>query len=319
MSALIEADFLAPWLFRLAAAGTRLRLRRLRDEAALLPGCLRLQRASLVGPAVTVVTHGMTSDVVTESDVLLGASSLAWWGPREVESWRMRSGPLPKLCLGRPDARRGWALIDASMFPYMAGIDAFARENDMQLHVIGNAGPRIDGTVRWVTGSQGLASLLGKMSIVFAAPGPLAWDAARAGILVADASPANAAREHCARRRLAHVVPYPLVDDLSFWSELLSQVRSGEPLAGWGTVAWTARAQREPRSAGLSYATLASLERKLMKLRRDPHAFFAHSRVSWLRTLATAVSGPLDGGRVDTIDAAGDVYSPPGGPEESGD
>ena len=56
----IEADFLAPWLVWLAAELARrddlgVTVGPVRDSGPPPPGVLRIQRASLVGPAVTVL------------------------------------------------------------------------------------------------------------------------------------------------------------------------------------------------------------------------------------------------------------------------
>src|SRR5690606_26811818 len=145
---------------------------------------------------------------------------------------------------------------------------------------------RLPGIVRWAAGPKGVAGLLGKVAVVFAAPGPLAWDAERAGAVVVDPSPEGPERDsrHAwALQRLAHVVPYPLVHQSAFWSGLLADLRAGRTSA-WGTDAWAARARDLADDAETTLPSLDRVQRKLRKLRRDPRGFLADARI--LRQLA---------------------------------
>lgn len=280
----VEVGVMAPWVVRMLTQArrndpVRLSVGRVNGSDWRKPGVLRLERASLVSPAVSVLAHPATHCPASEA---LGRSEAAWTAPDgRFEPWRLRAAPLPALHWGRPDPQRGWALVARTALRHREAIVAQAEALGLQLHVMG-AAPRWRGTgaVCWGTGPRGLASLLGRVDVVFAPPGPLAWDALRAGARVIDPSPPGTSHARLAGHRLANVVPPALVGDAAFWRALMGDAREPEtPRAPWGTRAWFEAAQARLGKASPSQRNrVERTKRKLMKLRRDPHAFFADSR-----------------------------------------
>jgi hypothetical protein len=282
----VEADFVAPWLVRALAkvkgdARVRLSVGRVNGSDWRQPGVMRVERASLLAPAVTVLAHPASHSPATEEALGLSTSVAAWQvADRHREPWRLRSAPLPPLRWGQPDAHRGWALVAREALPHRERIQQLARARDLQLHFLA-ARPSWKGTqgVCWATGPRGLGSLLGRVEVVFAPPGALAWDAQRAGAHVIDPAPADPARAELTTRRLANVVPPALVGDTAFWQRLVDDILMQEPSEPWGTLAWFEAAQAAPPRRSVP----ERWKRKLLKLRRDPRAFVADSRYALWR------------------------------------
>ncbi len=288
---LIESDFDAPWIRNLVRRGVSYGwvFRRRRghggDFERPAPGTLSLRRASLIGEAVSVLHSGSggTADVCS---VRLGRSIVAWQHPSEVEAWSRLHRPLPIARWGRPDRSRPWVLVGPDAWAYRESVGAFATDAGLQLHTMGQRGWGRDAVVWWPT-SRALGSLLGRVSIVVASPGPLAWDALRAGCEVVAPGPLDLHTERWARQRLAHLVPHPLSRSERFWDRLLHDCAAGVPSRPWGTSHWIREA------IDLNEAELRELtprwrraRQKLRKLRKDPVAFGLDSRWAFLRGAA---------------------------------
>jgi hypothetical protein len=129
--------------------------------------------------------------------------------------------------------------------------------------------------VSWLPTPGIVASLLGRVQAVVTPPGALAWDAARAGVPVYPPLPAAGDLRALARQRLAATLPALLASDPDFLVALLTSLLEQSEPGPFGTAAWLRQAYATPRGSPPE----ARWRRKLLKLRRDPLAFWADS---WL-------------------------------------
>lgn len=246
---------------------------------------LRIERSSLIRPVVSLLWAPRVGAGIDEDDLSLALNRAVWSEGLHDETWQATTAPLPeRWCLGTPDPARPWVLLDRPLATSTQAIAGLTGCSDAQLHVLGGSVPR--GGVAWLPTARVIASLLGRVHAVVADDGPLAWDAARAGVPWFTLGAAPAARDEASRRLLAATVPASLATDRAFWLELGAQLSLAAPVMGWGTKHWVRQA-RERQSERLRDAS-PRWKRKLRKWRRDPLAFWSDS---WLLRRVTGNDG----------------------------
>lgn len=292
---IVELGALKPELLRIArflGSDPRVEIstRRVRAPHALPQGrVLRLEAASCVAPLVSVLWGeeplGSRSSAREVADAALGVSRACWVTTHEPELWYRTSRPLPERArLGAPAKDRPWVLVAPQLRVDAPALSELTGLHQAQPHFLRlTRAARQQRGVAWLPTRSVLASLLGHVDAVVAASGPLAWDALRAGTPVfAPVTDAGASAE-ASRQRLARIVPAQLVGSREFWRSLVSQLLDGSFASEWGTGAWLLQARsRTARKANPSPWEHA--QRRLLKLRRDPEAFWADSKlIRWAR------------------------------------
>lgn len=246
-------------------------------------GVLRIESASLVRPVLTVLWGDEQALEHSPEDARVALSREIWADDAAPEPWRVTAEPLPTRArvLGRPDRDRPWVLMAPSVRMTPAQAAALTGAEDCQLHFIGLAAPSGPGRpVCWLPQRRAISALLGKVDAVIAPPGPLAWDAERAGVPVFQPPARDSLPTELMDRRLTRTVPATLVGDANFWRRVADGLLGGTGFE-WGTAAWVLHARaraNEPRHPSHRFK-LGSARRKLGKLRRDPAAFWADSWV----------------------------------------
>jgi hypothetical protein len=237
---------------------------------------LRIERGSLVRPVLTVLWGRDELAGSVQRDIALALNPVVWSDHSEVEHWRLLGRPLPDhRCLGTPDPSRPWVLVAPGIRANPRAIETATGLHDPQLHFLGAGQVLSRGAVRWLATRNTVASLLGHADAVFTPEGPLAWDAARAGVPVAISPGRHSVPAELAQRRLSRTVPALLSGDRTFWVTLATSLLEGDALAPWGTADWLRQAhERRP-----AIPSQPRWKLKLLKLRRDPRAFWADS---WL-------------------------------------
>jgi hypothetical protein len=247
-------------------------------------GVLRIESASVVRPVLTVLWGDEPISEAVPGDVRMALSREIWTDHAAPEAWRITAAPLPDRgrLYGTPDPRRPWVLVAPGLRVSSTQVAELTRAHDAQLHFVGLASAtRENGAVCWLPRRSVLSALLGNVEAVLAPPGPLAWDAERAGVPVFQVGAEPGVPAELVARRLTRTVPTALVADPRFWQRLATDVLGDAGSSQWGTVAWLlhAREQAKEHRRESHPFKLASAKRKLRKLRRDPAAFWADS---WL-------------------------------------
>jgi hypothetical protein len=248
------------------------------------PGVLRIESASVVRPVLTVLWGDEPMSEAVAGDVRMALSREIWTDDAAPEAWRITAAPLPERArlFGAPDPRRPWVLVAPGSRVSPAQVAQLTGSPNAQLHFVGLASAtREDGAVCWLPRRSVLCALLGNVEAVLASPGPLAWDAERAGVPVFQVSPEAGVPAELVARRLTRTVPTALVGDPLFWQRLATDVLGDPDSMQWGTVAWLLRAREQTKEHRRDShpSKLANAKRKLRKLRRDPAGFWADS---WL-------------------------------------
>ncbi len=258
------------------------------------PDCratIRLGRASSPGPGVVIEPGSLvTSSLVIGFDVPfsgeaaedaaeLALTTAAWDTLEGAEGWRRLSAPIGRRALrGRPDFDRPWAVA------WGGGGDRPASPPEgMQLHVVGGLVPPGRVAVWWPAQRTVTAAVLGRVALVLDRSGPLAWDAQRAGIPLAD-PPADRPS------KLAGLVPETLLGEPELWQhvvEVIRRVQDGAAPPPLMTERWVTRGRDRAREAMQRPASrIERARRRYDKLWRDPDAFLRDSRFVALRRLS---------------------------------
>lgn len=245
-------------------------------------GVLRIESASVVRPVLSVLWGDEQQREPAASDIRVALSQEIWADGKNHEPWRVTAAPMPERSklLGQPDLSRPWVLVAAGVTLSPEQVAAVTGIREPQLHFLG-FGPASgnDRAVRWLPKRAVVSALLGNVDAVVAPPGPLAWDAARAGVPVFHPTFAPRMPPGLATRRLTRLVPTALVGDSAFWRGLAADLLTDAPSSPWGTAAWMleGRARATHRAHGQSVSKLTTATRKLRKLRNDPVAFWNDS------------------------------------------
>jgi hypothetical protein len=237
---------------------------------------VRLEPGSLIHPLLAMVWSEEPARAL-DVDCELALSPAIYADVEGWDSWRQNRLPLPPGAhRGRPDTSRPWVLLEQPQPALRSVLEAAGLEH-AQIHALDLRSPSPRrGDVTWPPTRRVVASLLGHVDAVVAAPGPLAWDAVRCGARLLTL-PARGERP-ALDRRLASVVPATLGASPAFWRSVALALLDGVEPTEWGTRAWMLRA-REPSRDGTQPARGQRLLKRLMKLRRDPAAFWEDS---WL-------------------------------------
>jgi hypothetical protein len=242
---------------------------------------VRLSLGSLVRPSVVVRFDVAYREAAAAEQLAL--SIAAWDSLDGLEGWRAMSAPLDNVPhVGRPHWSEPWAITASG---------SHNRTHDgHQLHVLGGWRPPDRGNVWWPGLPGVVAAVLGRAAYVLGSAGPLAYDAARAGVDVRPDSPSqpSGAALRFENAALAGLVPPSLLGEPTLWQHVAETARavhdSGEAPLPLMTPAWVATGRdriREHRAAAPS--SWERLRRRQDKFRRDPERFFADSRFKALR------------------------------------
>lgn len=253
-----------------------------RKSASPLPRgrTLRVEPASRIEPMVTLLWGGHApSEDEAQRAARVGLSSAVFGsGPRGYE-WSRAGRPLTGVPrVGLPDPKRPWVLVAPHARMEHAAVVAATGLTDPQLHYLGAPDTLDAGSVWWFPTPSTLLSLMGRVHAVVASQGPLAWDAIRLGVPVVEPHPVSALPAVSVERRLACTVPARLATSREFWDRIGRQLAEGIERDDWGTLAWTLRARRE-RAHNAGPLAKVAWHRKLLKLKRDPAAFWADSKI----------------------------------------
>lgn len=247
-------------------------------ESASTGRLLRICPASRALPVISVL---LEDDVAREDDQVsceLGLTELVWHDERDWELWRHRTRPLSRWrCVGTPDSSRPWVLVEPGLELDAQAIEEQTGLLSPQLHSIAGlplSKRRGDG-VRWFVPWANLLPLLGHVDCVVASDGPLAWDARRAGVPLVVVGE----RQYDRKAALSRLVPAALATKETFWLSLSRALTVGRIPAEWGTFSWVRASRRLTRAPRPS----SVVARKLLKMRREPDAFWHDSRLAkWL-------------------------------------
>ena len=280
------------------ARDTRLRVsvRRVKAPQALPePGVLRIEPASLLFPALSLAWGdlGDAGKIPAECmDIQTALSALVWesrgsgWGPGpgEIDDlWIQTAGPLPRYArFGTPDPERPWVLLASNRRSSTEerSLIELAGLEDAQLHqflATSHASLAPDHVV-WLPLRRTAVALLGHVDAVLGAPGPLTWDATRLGVRVIHRRTSTELAA-LVSMKLRSVVPPRLVEHAEFWKGLATDLVRGQAGDTWGTLAWVREARALTDSEQRKNSAISRLRRKVLKLQRDPRAFFLDS---WL-------------------------------------
>lgn len=239
---------------------------------------LRLESGSMLRPLLTVL-WGEDEAVQLDSRALLGLSSAVWFESSPNERWRRSAAPLlSALRQGTPARDRPWVLVAPGIDAPPSEIDRVTGLCGSQLHfLLPRTAARQRSSVSWLPARSTLASLFGRLDAVVAPPGPLAWDAARAGVPCYQLESSSGPPSHLAEWRLARVVPEPLLGAGWFWRDLIGEILTGTWGTRWGTDRWLRLARTH--AAVAETGPLPRLQRKFLKLRREPRKFFVDSKL----------------------------------------
>lgn len=286
-----------------AAEGVRIQVLRGPVQHPEEAVALVVQPASLVSVAVSVHCPGILPPPLSEPAIALALTEIVHWSDSCKETWRALSTPLPKPRSGRMAWERPWALVDRALVTRRAQANGRSMGHEwndprvaevlrgppaLQLHCVGRSLAPPDW-VTWPDRKELVASLLGKVHVVLAPPGPLAWDATRSGLRVL--RPVSPSKRELGeeRIRLAHTLPAALAVSEAHWREILSNLlaeRFDED--HWGTMQWCRQAicSAESSTRVRHGSPIGRVRRRLLKLQRDPEAFFRESKLPFTRALA---------------------------------
>lgn len=271
----------AAWALR-SNPGLNASIRAIDAPHALPSGrVLRIESGSRVEPMLTLLygAERAVDDDEHQRAVRVGLNAAVFTTGRPGYEWSDRGRMLPaRACLGIPDSSRPWVLVAPGVRVDERVREQLARLSNPQLHFLGpSTHSRSFSGVWWLPTPKVVLSLLGRVSAVLSAPGPLAWDAARLGVPVIEASRTWPLSAHVVDRRLAHIVPATLASHASFWKVLGAQLAETEATGEWGTIAWLLRAREGSALPATTFIDGARFKRKLLKLRRSPASFWDDS------------------------------------------
>jgi hypothetical protein len=243
---------------------------------------LRIEPGSRLEPVLTLLwgAHRPVEPEMLRREARLGLSAAILSGGPSGYEWSGRARPLPsRACIGTPDPERPWVLVAPHAQVDGATVAAATGLTDPQLHYLTPRQISMESSpVCWLPTRSVLLSLLGRVHAVVASQGPLAWDAARIGVPVIEPEPVRALPAARVERRLSCMMPSRLLDDDGFWKSIGDQLAFGVEPDDWGTTAWTLRA-RDTLPSRPGQLMAGTWQRKLLKLKRDPAAFWADSKV----------------------------------------
>jgi len=274
--------------FLLADARIAVTLRRAPRPMRLpIPGVLRIEPASRVRRSLTLLWKA--SPACSTPSVRGFHPSLL--SECRSDAWLRSSAALPTFArFGVPDWERNWVLVDHDISVEPGAAQALTGLQSVQLHRL--ARPSVarwqPESVSWLGTRRVAEALLGHVDAVIARPGPLWWDAAAANVPVFCPEPVSAVEQAVLDQRLSHIVPAHLARRSSFWRELVRHIIDGQQPETWGTLSWLSNAAAS--RSELDDSDLARVRRKMLKLRRDPIAFFRDSRLPFALVLSESLA-----------------------------
>jgi hypothetical protein len=245
---------------------------------------LRLELGSVVRPLVTVLWNdgSEANECELAKDAAAGASRACWYATNGNETWQRLATPLPNQArIGTPAIHRPWVLVAPEIRVHPRRLEDVTGMLHAQAHRLRLTRTSLgDDGVVWLPSRRAIESLLGHVDAVLAPSGPLAWDAARANVPVFAAEGSKGTPPDLTACRLARVVPEQLASDEEFWRGLVADILNGSGAVAWGTRNWLRLAHSRPLPQAVKPSRPSPFRRKLRKLRRNPHGFWADSKLA---------------------------------------